>query len=101
MISYLIKHNHDFDGIFSLILTRLYIWIKALFTNFLYCTTNLLLSIDGLIKWTKCKKPLTNIDGSSIGKLGPAGIEGILHCHKWMAMSNFFFFYFIRGQILQ
>lgn len=81
--------EQDFGSLFLLILTRLYVWLKALSSDFPYCALDLLLSTDGLVRWTNLKglRPLVtwsppafhglkwNVNGSSIGKPGPAGVE--------------------------
>ena len=78
-------------------------WIKALYPDFSYCALFLLISADGQIKWKNIKKPRPlvtlsalesfilewNVDGSSLGKPGPAGIGGVLSDHNRMVLGLF------------
>ena len=98
------KRLPDYDTAFLLILTRLCAWIKAIFSYFPYCALDLLISAEGLVCWDniKCLRVLTlwnppdlytlkwNVDGSSKGKLGPAGIGGVLRDHNGIAMGFVF-----------
>jgi hypothetical protein len=98
------KRLPDYDTAFLLILTRMCAWIKAIFSYFPYCALDLLISAEGLVCWDniKCLRVLTlwnppdlytlkwNVDGSSKGKLGPAGIGGVLRDHNGIVMGFFF-----------
>ena len=78
-------------------------WIKALYPDFSYFALFLLISADGQIKWKNIKKPRPlvtlsalesfilewNVDGSSLGKPGPAGIGGVLSDHNRMVLGLF------------
>jgi uncharacterized membrane protein len=78
---------------FLLILTRLCVWIKGLFSEFSYCALDLLISIDSLVWWWNNKSvrayilwfppqshmPKWNLDGSSIGKPSFANVRGVFH----------------------
>jgi hypothetical protein len=46
----------DYEIIFLLILTRLCVWVKALFPDFPYCALDLLISAEGFIKWSNAMK---------------------------------------------
>ena len=99
------QKKHDYDTIFFLIITRLCLWLKAIHSDFPYSPTDLIRSTHDLLRWSNVhyfrinnmwSPPMINsfkwnVDGSSLGKLGPSGICGMLwnhHCH-FLGMLSF------------
>lgn len=88
-----------------LILTGLYVWIKALLSDFPYYALNLLIFAGGLIRWSNIKNIRAiiswssqdsyllkwNIDDSFISP-SPAGIRGGFHDHKGLVLGFFLYY---------
>jgi len=93
----------DYDTLFFLIVTRLYLWLKAIEPDFPHSSSDLLRFAEGLIRWTNSQTlrtgvmwspPMTNrfkwnVDGSSSRKPGPSGIGGVLRNHHGILLGIF------------
>jgi len=97
------QKSPNYDSVFFLIITWLCLWLKALHPNFPYFPSDLLRSVEGLIRWSNVQitrtgviwSPLTidsfkwNMDDSSLGKPGLSGIGGVLRNHHSHLLSIF------------
>jgi len=93
----------NYDTLFFFIVTWLCLWLKAIEHDFPYSSSDLLRSVEGLIRWTNSQTlrtgvmwspPMTNrfkwnVDGSSIGKPGPSRISGVLQNHHGILLGIF------------
>jgi len=93
----------EYDSIFFLIITRLYLWLKAIHSDFPYSPTDLIRSADGLLRWSNphafrinnmWSPPMINslkwnVDGSSIGKPDPSRIGGVLRNHHGHLLDRY------------
>jgi hypothetical protein len=81
----------DYELYFLLILTRLCVWIMALYPAFSYCALDLLISPDGLDKWMNVMKIRPSITWSAPK---PKYTNGMLMAHHqanlvWLVLVEF------------
>jgi ribonuclease HI len=103
----------NYDSVFFLIITQLCLWLKALHLDFPYSPSDLLRSVEGLIRWSNVQITRTgviwspptrtgviwspptfdsfkwNVDGSSLRKPGLLGIGGVLRNHHGHLLGIF------------
>lgn len=97
------KANTDWDHESYQIKLRLGFWMKGWATDCPYSPGDLVINLDGVSSWKKVTNQRVkskwdpppprswkwNVDGSSKGKLGPAGIGGVLRDDKGRVLAKF------------
>jgi len=97
----------DYNILFFLIITRLYLWLKAIDSDFLYTASDMLRLAYKLLRWTNLQKPRLvviwsplkansfkwNVVRSLLVKPGPSGICGEAATGQLKNRSEVFFFF--------